>query len=125
MVMLAQYKAQKKKLSHFAGFIELLEHNDFDKLLEFVSIDYLLRTKQLQVKKKTEQIKIPQEMRENITKNIFLGCFTSQFVGGGTAYSAIAELKEHAGDYQKIYDVLEDKRSKDTLQYVLYHKFFW
>lgn len=63
-------------------------------------------------------------MSEEIAKNIYLGCFKSQFIGGGTAYDAIVEMKEHSARYRKIYETLEDECSKTTLQYILYHKFF-
>lgn len=124
MTMYIQIEAQKKKLKDFTSFIEMVTKNDFRKLLEFVTVDYLVRTKQVRIAKKTDQINIPQETSENITKNIFIGCFKSQFVGGGTVYDAILEIKEHIDVYSKLYEILEDKRSKETLQYILYHKFF-
>lgn len=124
MPMYAKIEAQKKKLKEFSGFLGMVEKNDFDKLIEFAAIDYLVRTKQIRVVKKTDQIKLPLEVSENVTKNLFVGCFKSQFVGGGTVYDAITEIKNNIKSYRKIYDVLEDECSKKTLQYVLYHKFF-
>lgn len=124
MITLIKLEAWKKKVQDFQWFLDLLQKSSLDDLLIFSAADYLNRTKKLRIKRKTDALPVTANDAANITQQIFLGCFKSQYVGGGTAYDAIVELKEHTESYADLYQRLDDERSKVTYHYVLLFKFF-
>lgn len=61
---------------------------------------------------------------DELAKQMMIGCFISPFVGSASVSDFVTELKQNIEEYKWLYEQLEDRKSKQTLFYILRYRLF-
>lgn len=118
---------------HISDYINIPKSQfmDFDFLCKFVSEHDCLEIAALCMTHNVlrEEIINYGELKEEDVKkyadSTFEGIFRTPFVGGATLLDCITDFKNNIDKYIWLYDILEDRQSKDTLHGIMLYRLFF